>query len=405
MKKFLTLILIVSVGFSGNIKAQTDEGFIYGKVTTIDNDTYTGPLRWGKEEIYWTDFFNATKTKNEYIKFIDDDEESQVSRSSSWTKKWMSWSGSNYESVHQWVCQFGDLKSIEVSGRSSIRVQLKDGSYLKLGDGSNDVGATVKVMDKELGVVELNWNRIEKVEFLKTPDRLENKFGERLYGTVLTSSGKFTGIVQWDHDERISTDELDGETEDGDFSIKFESIESIVNHGDNCLVKLRSGRELELEGTNDVNDSNRGIIVTVEGLGRVDIPWDEFESVTFDHDKKYSGPGYQDFPSPKQLEAKAYTKDGQIFSGKVAYDLDETLDIEIIQGKDDDIEYLIPIRNISKITPKNYDYSTVTLKNGDAILVGEGQDVSDSNDGILVFTQNSEPKYISWDDLKEIEFR
>jgi hypothetical protein len=47
----------------------------------------------------------------------------------------------------------------------------------------------------------------------------------------------------------------------------------------------------------------------------------------------------------------------------------------------------------------------VTLKNGDAILVGEGQDVSDSNDGILVFTQNSEPKYISWDDLKEIEFR
>ncbi len=402
-KRFTILFTILSIiAFSSH--AQNNEGFIYGKVTTIENDTYTGAIRWGKEEVYWTDFFNATKTRNEFLKFVDDDDEIHVSREKSWTKKWMSWS-SNYESVHQWVCQFGDLKSISITGRSTIEIELKDGTKLDLGDGSNDVGATVKVMDSDLGIVELSWGRIEKIEFMPTPSKLENAFGDRLFGTVETRKGTFTGIVQWDHDERVSTDELDGETEDGDFSIKFGKIKSIQNEGDESLVTLLSGRELTLGGTNDVDDGNRGIIVTVEDMGRVDIPWEEFVKVTFDHNKKYSGPGYNDFPSPKKLTGTVNTSDGRIFSGQIAYDLDETLDIEIIQGQDDELEYLIPIRNIKQIAPRNFDYATITLKNGESVLIGEGQDVSDRNDGILVFTQNNDPTYIPWDDLKEIEFK
>jgi hypothetical protein len=336
---------------------------------------------------------------------VDDDDEVHASRGDSWTKKWMSWSGSHYESVHMWICQFGDLKSIEVTGRSKLDITLKDGSKIKLGDGSNDVGATVKVLDSDLGIVELNWNRIERIEFMKTPNKLENVFGERLYGTVETRNGIFTGIVQWDHDERVSTDELDGETEDGDFSIKFGKIKSIENKGNESLVSLLSGRELTLDGTNDVDDGNRGIIVTVEDLGRVDIPWEEFIKVSFNHDKKYSGPGYDDFPAPQKLMGTITTDDGRIFTGEIAYDLDETLDIEIIQGNDDEIEYLIPLRNIKKISPKSFDFATVTLRNGKSVLIGEGQDVSDRNDGMLIFNQDSDPVHVSWDDLRDVEFK
>lgn len=405
MNKTATFLIILVFLITQQSWAQSTEGFIYGKITTIDNDTYTGALRWGKEEIYWTDFFNATKTKNEYLKLIDEDYDVHASSSDSWTKKWMSWGSSNFENVHQWVCQFGDLLAIEITGRSRIEIELKDGSKINLGDGSNDVGTIVKVIDRELGTVELNWSRMEKIEFIKTPAKLEDTFGERLFGYVETSNGNFTGIVQWDHDERISTDELDGETEDGEFAIEFGKIERISKYGNKSQVKLLSGRTLTLGGTNDVDDGNRGIIVTVEGVGRVDIPWDEFLSVTFDHKKKFSGPGYNDFPAPKLLNGTARTKDGRIFSGQIAYDLDETLDIEIIQGMDDEIEYLIPLRNIKAIAPKSYDYATITLKNGQSVLIGEGQDVSDRNDGILVFSERNEPKHIPWDDLREVEFK
>jgi len=404
MKISFTIILIVLISIPSFLAAQNQQGFIHGTITTIEGDSYTGALRWGKEEIYWTDFFNATKTENQFLDYVEDDE-LQANRTDSWSKKWMSWSGSRYENIHQWVCQFGDLRSIQVLGRSKIKIELKDGQSMRLGDGSNDVGATVKVMDSELGVVELSWNRIDRIDFSKTPSRLEDVFGERLYGIVETSQGSFEGIVQWDHDERISTDQLDGESEDGDFSIKFGKIQSIENQRDESLVTLLSGRKLQLEGTNDVDDGNRGIIVTIEGLGRVDIPWEEFKKVTFDHGKRYSGPAYNDFPTPGPLNGRAATTDGRIFTGKIAYDLDETLDIEIIQGKDNEIEYLIPLKNISKIAPKSYDFATVTLKNGNSILIGEGQDVSDRNDGILIFTDSREPEYVSWDELKEIDFK
>jgi hypothetical protein len=405
MKIIAAFLILAIFGTTQQSKAQNTEGFIYGKITTIDNDTYTGALRWGKEEIYWTDFFNATKTKNEYLRYIDKDDRIHASREDSWTKKWMSWGKSPYENVHQWVCQFGDLRAIEITGRSNIEIELKDGSIINLGDGSNDVGAEIKVIDSELGTVELSWNRIEKIEFIKTPAKLDNAFGERLFGTVETRNGIFTGIVQWDHDERISTDELDGETEDGEFAIEFGKIERIAKYGNKSQVQLLSGRTLTLGGTNDVDDGNRGIIVTVEGVGRVDIPWDEFLSVTFDHKKKISGPGYNDFTAPKLLNGTARTKDGRIFSGQIAFDLDETLDIEIIQGMDDEIEYLIPLRNIKTIAPKSYDNATITLKNGQSVLIGEGQDVSDRNDGILVFSEKNDPIHIPWDDLREVEFK
>lgn len=404
MKISSTLLLIALTAICLPTLAQNHKGFIYGTVTTIEGDAYTGALRWGKEEIYWTDFFNANKNKNEHLKHVDDDE-LHVSRSDSWTKKWMSWSGTHYESVHMWVCQFGDLKSIDITGRSKLDITLKNDTKIKLGDGSNDVGATIKVMDSDLGIVELNWNRIDKIDFLKTPAKLENVFGERLYGTVETKNGTFTGLVQWDHDERISTDELDGETDDGDFSIKFGKIKSIESGGNESIVTLLSGRALTLDGTNDVDDGNRGIIVTVEGMGRVDIPWEEFIKVSFDHNKKYSGPGYDDFPSPRALKGTVTTDDGRIFNGNIAYDLDETLDIEIIQGKDDEIEYLIPLRNIKSIAPKSFDFATVTLDNGNSILIGEGQDVSDRNDGILIFSNEDNPIHVGWDDLRQVEFK
>ncbi len=78
--------------------------------------------------------------------------------------------------------------------------------------------------------------------------------------------------------------------------------------------------------------------------------------------------------------------------------------MEILQGNDDDIEYIIPFRQIKSITPKNYDYSTVKLKNGQSLTLGEAQDVSDKNSGILVFEGSKDPVYIPWEKVETVTF-
>ena len=45
---------------------------------------------------------------------------------------------------------------------------------------------------------------------------------------------------------------------------------------------LKDGRRLLLDGSNDVNSSNRGIYVEDERFGRVRVKWDAFDSVASD---------------------------------------------------------------------------------------------------------------------------
>ena len=243
--------------------------------------------------------------------------------------------------------------------------------------------------------------------FMDTPSRLGVKYGDPLFGTVKTERhGSFKGFVQWDHDERIDSDKLDGNTKDGKTSIAFKSIKSIERRDNlSCEVELNSGRTIFMSGSNDVNAGNRGVIMTLEGVGKINIPWQEFDKVTFDSGHKGSGDDYGSFKVPKGLRGTVKVINGSAISGIIIYDLDEAFELEILEGMDDEIEYKIPFRNIKRIAPKNYSYSTVDLRNGDRLLLGESRDVSSSNDGLLVFEKDGEkPTYISWKKVDEIIF-
>ena len=396
-----------------------DDGFIYGRVTTIEDDVYEGPIRWGKEEAYWTDMFNAEKEDNdnidylsreEYEYLIDQKRRGYARNSDSWihwTKSsWFDdWDWDNERFIHQFNCQFGEIKSIRIRGRDRVQLTFQNGESMMVdGDGYNDIGGKIKVLDQELGTIELSWNRIEIIEFLTTPKKLDEKFGEPLYGTVESEIGSFTGYVQWDHDERVSTDKLDGDTEDGDLSISFGKIKSIERYGySRSEVEMLSGRKLELRGSNDVNSENRGIIVTVPELGRIDIPWREFDKVTFEEAPGSSQP-YNNFSSQEKLEGTVIATNGDEHEGNIVFDLDETYNYEVLQGKDDDIEFIIPFRNIATITPLNYDASRITLKNGDEYRLEDAQDVSEQNEGVVILSGN-DPVYVPWDKIKEVRFK
>jgi hypothetical protein len=354
--------------------------------------------------------FNSTKIKNENLKYLSNDEMESLSEN---TKSWfenladgkieINFNGENY--THTFACMFGDIKSLNITGSNKVKLVLKNGEKLKLAGGSNDIGTSISVLDEEIGLMKLDWDRVVRVDFMPTPDNLKETMGKPLHGTVYTGNGQFTGYIQWDHDERVSTDKLDGDSKNGDVSIEFGNLKAIVKSGNGCDLVLHSGREMFIDGSNDVNDGNRGIIVNMPSTGRIDISWSDFEKVLFDMDVSASGPSYLEYLPPQKLAGTVTTEDGEMISGAIVYDLDEEYDIEILQGYSDDIEYLLPFRNIRRISPKNYKYTRVILVSGEELILSDSHDVTDENDGVLVFESSSEHTYIPWKELGEISFK
>lgn len=398
--------LIALLILMNEVRAQDTEGYIYGRVKTLDN-MYEGQIRWGEEETFWSDQFDAAKIKDKDLEEYR--EKLKKETSSDWSN--FDWDiKSIWEDkvglVHQFTCQFGDIMSIMNHSRSKVILELKNGEKKLLnGDGYNDIGAELIIYDKELGEISVDWDRVMRVDFLATPKNLKVQAGTPIFGTVETfRKGTFTGLIQWDHDERLGAQKLDGDSDNRDISIPFSEVKYIEKSGNGSKVVLFSGKDYLLVNSNDVNSENRGIIVDVADIGRVDIPWRYFRSVTLKQNPG-SGPSYDTYKAPSGLKGKVYTVRDDTFEGRILFDIDEAWEVEMVEGSDDGVQYEVPMRNIKAMLPKNYNYSMVELRNGERILLGDGRDVSDKNDGLLVFNRkSSEPDYIPWKDIVEIIF-
>ncbi len=379
--------------------------FIYGKVTTVDGQTYSGQIRWGKEEAFWFDHFNSSKPTNEYLNFLTDDELDQLEENNRPRKRWFEgvhlWSNTYYsDNTHVFACQFGDIQQIKPLRGDKLRVTTWNGIEWQLDGGSNDVGTSINIYETEIGTVKVAWDEVELVEFYKETQNQDSAYGLPLYGMVETTNGDFTGYLQWDHDERLTEDELDGETNYGDFSIKFGNIQSITRRRSGCNVILKSGRELYMTGSNDVDDGNRGVIINIPDMGRVDVPWDEFLKMTLTEEPSFNEASFKANSEP--IIGSVSTENGHSISGSLVFDLDESAKCEFLNGKSGEIEYFIPFRNVEKIEPRNNDNTLVKLRNGEAILLSDKVDVNYKNDGVLVFVESDNPTYIPWSDISRV---
>jgi hypothetical protein len=159
---------------------------------------------------------------------------------------------------------------------------------------------------------------------------------------------------------------------------------------------------MELSGTNDVNDENRGIYVDDPRYGRVLIRWRAFERVRFDEGRAAA---YADFAPGKPLRGKVVDADGKTHSGRLVFDLDESETWELLNGWKDDIEYSIPFALVASITPINDDESRVVLTNGEQLKLDGQTDVGGDNLGMLIFeSDTAKPTYVPWDDVERVEF-
>ncbi len=412
MKKLLTLSICIAL--TSSMQAQNDQSptalFMYGKVTTVEGKQYTGQLRWGKEEAFWFDVYNSSKPENENLKYLSDDElddldNREFGKSSRWGINLLpNRFGWEPEHTHTFACQFGEIKSITMRSKARVTLELKDGSIVDLKGGSNDINEDVQVNDADMGLIKIDGDRIDRVDFMPTPSDMVSIFGAPLFGTVHSDEGSYQGYLQWDHDERTGLDILDGDTRDGDIAIKFEMIAEIAKSGRGADVTFRSGKRLFISGSNDCNSGNRGIIVNIPGRGRVDIPWSSFEEMIINEDLPITALGYHDFNDAQRIAGTVQTVQGKALEGTLVFDLDEERDFELLNGMKEDLEFLIPFRAITQIQPVSRRTSLIYLNDGDKILL-EGQvDVSERNDGVLIFAKNSnDPEYIAWQDIKSIK--
>jgi hypothetical protein len=405
MKTQRTLIIILSLALIGSMVAAAEKagphGYLYGTVETESDHEYTGLLRWGTEEAFWDDLFNSTKGELKYLK-----EHRKETRRRNRIKVLGITVGYRWDhstSSRMYIARFGDIQEIDVRRGDDIRVTMKDGEVYEMEGGSNDIGAVVTVLDASLGDVKVEWDRIDRIVFKMTPSNIKPPT-YRLYGEVETDNGTFEGYIQWDVQECLSTDKLDGESDDGDLSIEMGNIRAIEKRNSRgSHIELKDGRRLVLEGTNDVDDSLRGIHVEDPRYGRVKVSWEAFERVEF-REVDHSGRGYDAYGPHRKLSGTITDYNERTHMGEIVFDLDEQKSWEILNGSRDDVEYYIPFEMIRSIEPQRGDASKVVLKNGEELVLVDGQDVSESNDGIVILRDNGRETYLPWDEVKRVEF-
>jgi hypothetical protein len=405
VQRYAAILTLTLGGLAIAAPAAADDprGYLYGTIETESGKKYTGVLRWGGEEAFWDDHFNGSK--------LDEPATGDLPKGFRHHRKRVEvfgleisgpWDG-GWEQ-RQLAVRFGDLAEIRPKGGDRAELVFRDGERMKIEGGSNDFGDDITVDDATVGEVDIDWDRISSIRFAATPASVKPA-GQRLRAKVTTTVGTFSGWLAWDNDERLTTDVLDGESDDGDLELKMGKIKSIERRSRrSCRVTLADGRSFDMSGTNDVDSSTNGIVVEDERFGRVEIPWDVFERADIEAATD-SGRGYDDYEPVGALRAAVSGTGGQQLAGEIAFDLDETRQWEFLDGEQEDVEYHVPFSMVKEVRPMGRRRSEVTLRNGQKLTLEGQTDVDETNAGIaLLAGKAGEDRYLSWDEVAKVVF-
>ncbi len=409
MKIFLSLIILGSFLLTATVTADSS-GRIYGVITTVKGDTFEGLIRWDKNEGNWVDILNGSKKVERSRK------EKKSNRKKYGRDKDVSIelfgikiSGKGfYDFRSQSDLRFGHIRKMKVLDDDTVLLTLKSGQEFEVTDGSTDIGSSVReiiIEDASEGENEFVWEDIDQIKFSEAPKGLDSELGDRLFGTIYTRRGdNFTGYVCWDYDEIFTKDILDGDEKGRRRRIKFGKIASIERYSSSgATVILKNGKEMVLKGTNDVNRSNNGIIISDPGFGQVIVKWGEFEKLEFH--PATNELNYADFDGGRKLVGKVYTEDGDSYEGTIRWDNDEEYTWEILDGEYRNIDFDIEFSLIRSIAKKSRSSSIITVLDGRSFRLKGSNDVNQDNKGIFVMLDDGEEIKIDWEDFEKVEFR
>ena len=267
---------------------------------------------------------------------------------------------------------------------------------------------------------------------------------DRLYGRVVTAAGQvFEGYLRWDRNEGSWADVLNGSKEmpwenvrvaeelgapvergrgrslrflglriswgEGRGSypvattsgIRFGHLRSLAVLGDDrALLTMKSGEEVVLEGgSTDLGDELRGLVVDDPVRGTVELDWMDLDLVDF-----MEAPGQDFAPEGRRLYGRLQVRGGEAFTGYVAWDVDEILTTDVLDGSEDGQALEIPFGRIAAIERAGADGARVLLWNGEELLLRGTNDVDSGNRGIAIADPGLGEVQVPWEDFEELRF-
>jgi len=398
---------IVTSGAAGQASAQVSSGrdAIYGRVITDDGAVHEGRLRFGgDEEALWSNYFNGAKNDNPWASFVPRANLQERVPLEVFALTLGSWER-EIDLARPFMTRFGDIARIEAFGRD-LTVTLKSGSIVDLDRyGADDFADGVRVWEAG-SIVDLDERRVRSIEFLPAPE--SGRAVEALRGTVRTRNGDYSGLVQWDREQCLQDDVLEGISADGAISLPFRTIRAIERRsGESILVSLEDGRAIELSGSSEARTGNRGIYVDDPRYGRVLVRWEAFERVDFGSGG--AGAAYDDFPAGSPLTGTVTTRSGMRIDGRLVYDLDESETTDTLDAPWRDVDYTIPFSLIASVDFPGPDGGSaaigrIRLHGGEALELEAAGDLDRNNAGILVFVGgDAEPQFLPWSDVARME--
>ncbi|HUF67227.1 MAG TPA: hypothetical protein VMM79_01150 [Longimicrobiales bacterium] len=393
---------------ASNPASESHGGLLYGRITTDDDGVYEGRLRFGgDEEALWSNQFNGFKPDNVWESYVPSDQLPKEQHSFTvFGKQLFRWSN-RVGLGRPFMARMGDITRIEPRG-NDLWVTLKSGTRFHLDRfGADDLADGLRVWDARRGVVDVGEWQIRSIEFLDPGAAVARP--APLYGTVRTRHGAFTGLIQWDREACLVTDQLEGLSADGELSLRFDGIRSIARQSENSsLVTLVDGSEVVLSGTRQVGEGNRGVYVDDARYGRVLVSWDAFESVEFSTGG--TGPGYDAFAPGQPLMGTVVTRSGRRLAGRLVYDLDESETTETLDAPSQGVDYMLPFDRIASIVLPELEAGSagqagVTLRSGEELHFELAGDFGEFNGGMLIFVDGPHPpEYVSWTNVRQVDF-
>ncbi len=383
-------------------------GFLYGRLELQSGEKYEGFLRWEDEEAFWDDLFHSRQNELPWLEHVDMDELQAERRRRYFESHGMfdrlMWTLHNKDHPHLsrlFICQFGYLDGIELDDKENVTILIRGGDRVPVHGYSNDVSSDLLVYPAGGDPIEVEWDDLAGIEFSAAPVGAI-PYALRLYGEVETTEGSFEGFIQWDQSECTSIDILDGDERD----VSMGDIRSITKNRKNSSdLVLKDGAAFTMSGTNDVAGGNRGVMVENPAWGRVTIAWKRFQSITF-VEGHGSGVGRADWQESQPLTGTVTGVEGETWSGRIVYDLDEAWTRDIFNGELRNLEYDIPFGLINSIEKKDDETCRVSLLTGRTLDLSGSQDTGENHAGILVFENREEtPRYIPWSKVGTITFR
>ena len=382
-------------------------GLIYGRITVDGGQVFEGQIRLGgQEEALWSNQFNGAKADNPWVEWVPHDERPREYHGIELFGLRIGFEGL-LKLDRPFMARFGDIASIEPSGRD-LRVTMRSGTEFELDRfGSDDLGDQITIWDRERGALDLSEWKIQSIEFL-APPAVETA-PNALTGTVRTRHGDFSGLIQWDRELALTTDLFHGMEGGVEVQIPFSEIQAITRlTAGSSTITLTDGSEVVVSGTRNAGPNNRGVYVDDPRYGRVLVSWNVFDRLELD--APTTGPARADFPVGRPLQGMVTTRSGQRLTGRLVYDLDESETTETLDAARGSVHYNIPMGMIASIQLPGTDavagaLATVALLNGEEIELELSGDLQWTNAGILVFGDGvSEPEYLPWAEVARIEF-